>query len=116
MTYRDYLKTTLWGRTRRRKLKKSFKCQVCGSNDDILDVHHRYYEKQGEGILKKEKDMDLKVLCRSCHTLYHKYFGKRKMKLKYVDTIKNWIARGFEIEGAFKLVSKGKYRPEHLEA
>lgn len=67
MPYCDYLQTPEWQATRKRKLKQAnYKCQVCNTNGKTLDVHHRTYERRGN-----ERDADLIVLCRDCHSTFH---------------------------------------------
>lgn len=64
--YREYLKTAHWEETRKKALDRArHRCQACNSPDD-LHVHHRTYERRGE-----ERDDDLTVLCRSCHSRVH---------------------------------------------
>lgn len=67
MPYNDYLKTMHW------KIIKYFityranyKCQLCGTSKDILNVHHNTYKNRGE-----EKLEDLIVLCKKCHEKFH---------------------------------------------
>jgi hypothetical protein len=67
MTYRDYLCTEHWYSVRRNALAAAGRrCQLCNAADQVLDVHHRTYERLG-----KEKLSDLIVLCRSCHERHH---------------------------------------------
>lgn len=64
--YREYLKTAHWEETRKKALDRArHRCQACNTQDD-LHVHHRTYERRGE-----ERDDDLTVLCRSCHSRIH---------------------------------------------
>jgi 5-methylcytosine-specific restriction endonuclease McrA len=66
MPYKDYLETDHWKQLRKRKLRLSgYKCQICGSKED-LNVHHNTYENRG-----CEKDEDLVVLCNECHKKHH---------------------------------------------
>jgi 5-methylcytosine-specific restriction endonuclease McrA len=66
MPYRDYLKTQEWIRRRAVELKiVAYRCQVCNGGED-LQVHHRSYENLG-----CEKRVDLIVLCKHCHALFH---------------------------------------------
>lgn len=68
MPYSAYLQTPEWKARRQRHLKSSgYRCQVCNSPDQPIDVHHRTYERRGE-----EQFKDLIALCRSCHELFHK--------------------------------------------
>lgn len=67
MPYQEYLQTPEWQEKRKRALKKSdYRCQVCNTNSEQLNVHHRTYERRGDEI-----DSDLIVLCRSCHEKFH---------------------------------------------
>lgn len=68
MPYREYLLTPEWKERRQRHLKSAgYRCQVCNSDDKMLDVHHRTYERRGEELFK-----DLIVLCRTCHGIFHR--------------------------------------------
>ena len=68
LSYRDYLKTEHWQKTRQIALKLGkHECKVCCSKKH-LDVHHRTYERKG-----CERQEDLVVLCRSCHKIFHKH-------------------------------------------
>ena len=42
------------------------KCESCGQRGDVLDVHHKTYERLGF-----ELPEDLEVLCRTCHEVRH---------------------------------------------
>jgi 5-methylcytosine-specific restriction endonuclease McrA len=67
VSYQEYLHTDHWGSIRRNALEAADRrCQLCNATDQILDVHHRTYERLG-----KEKLSDLIVLCRSCHERHH---------------------------------------------
>jgi hypothetical protein len=66
MSYRLYLKTDHWKKTRSLALELGRnECRVCASKK-ALNVHHRTYERRGH-----EDQNDLIVLCRSCHALFH---------------------------------------------
>lgn len=70
MTYKDKLKHPKWQKTRLQVLERdSFKCCACGDKDNMLHVHHKYYEKG-----KDPWDYDLScflTLCEKCHKLGH---------------------------------------------
>ncbi len=69
MPYKEYLRTSHWKRRRAAKLRAAdHRCQLCNNGSGILDVHHRTYERLGE-----ELDEDLTVLCRDCHSTFHKH-------------------------------------------
>lgn len=65
--YKEYLETEWW-RERRKKTLDYYggRCAVCNSAG-LVDVHHRTYERLGQ-----ELDSDLIVLCRECHSRFHK--------------------------------------------
>jgi len=66
MDYQSYLKTQHWAKRRAKALKQSrHHCQLCGANYD-LHVHHNSYDRLGN-----ERDDDLVVLCRNCHSRFH---------------------------------------------
>jgi 5-methylcytosine-specific restriction endonuclease McrA len=66
--YEEYLLAPYWKHRRGEKLRTvGYRCQVCNSRSPPLDVHHRTYDRLG-----KELDEDLTVLCRNCHSNFHK--------------------------------------------
>jgi len=70
VVYKRYILSDTWKRkSRAAKYRVGYRCQVCNrsSDEDILDTHHRTYERLGY-----ELDEDLIVLCRRCHGLYEK--------------------------------------------
>lgn len=77
-TYREYINSADWKfRADQFKAAKNHKCEECGmSSDDYwagisrhqieLHVHHKHYRTLG-----REKQTDVRVLCRPCHRLEH---------------------------------------------
>jgi len=70
--YGDRRQTDAWNRQIRAIVlaRAGYKCTDCGRSDRILDVHHNTYRNYGQ-----EKLEDLTVLCRPCHTEWHKRWG-----------------------------------------
>jgi hypothetical protein len=67
MDYRLYLQTDHWARTRHYALDRAGRrCELCHEADEILNVHHKTYERRGF-----ELPEDLIVLCRQCHAKFH---------------------------------------------
>ena len=67
-SYEEYLHSPEWDRTRRAARRRAkHRCQVCNTSKKQLDTHHRTYERLGS-----ELPGDLIVLCRDCHTIFHK--------------------------------------------
>lgn len=72
MSYRDYLRTPEWRRTRAAALHRAGNaCSLDVTHTDELEVHHRTYERLGE-----ELSTDLVVLCRRCHRIHHSEHGR----------------------------------------
>ena len=73
VTYEDRRMTSFWTRRIRAIVHRraGYKCQLCGRSDGLLDVHHNNYDNYGQ-----EKLEDLVVLCRSCHSDFHRRQGK----------------------------------------
>ena len=72
MNYQEYLQSPTWQHFKRLALERAkYKCEKCGFKDQ-LDVHHLTYANLG-----KEKESDLRVLCRRCHKDAH-YFAEYK--------------------------------------
>ena len=66
-SYEAYLKTDHWLVMRQRMLLRAGRmCQRCFRTTLHLDVHHRDYRHLGA-----EREADLIVLCRECHTAEH---------------------------------------------
>ena len=64
--YNNYLKSEHWQDTRKKALRNGhYRCAICGSKNH-LQVHHLTYKN-----IYHEKDGDLKVLCKSCHSREH---------------------------------------------
>ena len=68
MPYQEYLQTIEWRERRTRHVESAgHACQVCNARNVQLNVHHRTYERRGAELYQ-----DLIVLCRDCHTLFHR--------------------------------------------
>lgn len=66
ITYQEYIKSHWWKALRSRIFKKrGRKCEVCRATK-CLQLHHLTYERMG-----RERESDLKILCRDCHKLTH---------------------------------------------
>lgn len=69
LEYREYLKSVHWMETKAAaKRRAGYKCQLCG-NKKYLQVHHNNYNNIGH-----EESQDLIVLCKYCHSKYHKKY------------------------------------------
>lgn len=64
--YREYFKDPKWQKKRLEVLSRDeFSCQACGSVEDTLHVHHRYYESGKKPW--EYSDEALVTLCERCH-------------------------------------------------
>ncbi len=69
-TYEIYLKSEVWRKIRKRVLEiRGKKCEGCGSIFR-LNVHHSIYSPS---ILNGESLDGLRVVCKDCHKLIHKF-------------------------------------------
>lgn len=69
MNYQEYIESPGWkSKAKYIKEHRGNKCQVCGISGKFmpLHVHHNNYDR-----IQKELDIDLVVLCRDCHKLFH---------------------------------------------
>jgi len=75
MPYSEFLKTPYWLAVAQRvKYDAKFRCQVCGSKEN-LNCHHRSYEYLGYEITHRS---ELICLCQNCHQLFHDATQKNK--------------------------------------
>lgn len=86
-TYWEKLKDPLWQKKRLEVLNdRNFRCEVCGSDDTTLHIHHKEYFK---GYEPWEYDLNqLAVLCDACHESLHDSFDNLK-----------WICSQAELDG-----------------
>lgn len=76
MDYYDFLETKYWKVISRYvKCRQNYKCQLCGSKDN-LNAHHRNYDRRGKE--HKYWQEDLIVLCQDCHEKFHNKGGEEK--------------------------------------
>lgn len=76
MPYSDFLRSAYWfGISHTLKARVGMRCQVCNSARSI-SVHHRTYDTHGKEHLYM---MDLVVLCKLCHGLFHGHASKDSM-------------------------------------
>lgn len=51
------------------------KCVICNGTDNLV-IHHKSYENNGH-----EKDDELSLLCKRCHSLFHKRTQVKKPRI-----------------------------------
>jgi 5-methylcytosine-specific restriction endonuclease McrA len=70
MTYQEKLKSPLWQKKRLEVMEwNGWQCRNCGSNKDMLTVHHFKYELEKEPWDYKKEE--LTCLCEICHKKVH---------------------------------------------
>lgn len=70
MEYNEQIKHPSWQRRRLEILSRdNFTCQICGSRDRALHVHHLVYEKGR--MIWDYPDSRLITLCEECHECEH---------------------------------------------
>lgn len=113
--YQEYLKSEHWTDVKKamRRLKSVPKCELCGTIDEMLDVHHISYENIGY-----ENQSDLCVLCHSCHKKVHeeginlKVIQDEKRK-KYYDNLFQYLSSGMGKEEAIMLANKNRNNDDY---
>lgn len=69
MEYLDFLKTPYWKAIAQQSKKKAgYRCELCGSNKNLI-THHKTYEHHGKEHLYWKQD--LICLCENCHKKFH---------------------------------------------
>lgn len=70
MEFKDQYRHPNWQKKRLEALESAhFVCQLCGSDEDTLHVHHKRYVK-GRKVWEYDKS-ELSVLCEGCHAEAH---------------------------------------------
>lgn len=70
-SYSDKLKSPKWQKKRLEILNlRGFKCELCGDEENQIQVHHRFYLK-GREPWQYDNDV-FQVLCENCHDKNHK--------------------------------------------
>ena len=83
-SYSEKLRDSRWQRKRLEVLNSAgFRCQSCGNTDEMLHVHHIYYEKDVDPW--DYPDEVYMVLCDICHDRWHKIKAKMDKSLCHVD-------------------------------
>ena len=82
--YLEYLQSITWKIFRRKIIKEQKNCFVC-KGVKVLQVHHLTYKR-----IYSERNTDVLVLCKSCHSAFHKF--TRKINLKAVKKFKQHIS------------------------
>lgn len=81
MNYKEQIKSPKWQKKRLEILSRdNFTCQICGSKDETLHVHHLSYT-QGKEIWDYPNE-NLITLCEFCHDTEH------ELKSNFYDIIR----------------------------
>jgi len=76
-TYWEKLQDPRWQQKRLEVMKeKDFHCELCGTNEITLNVHHKEYFKDKEPW--EYNNSQLSVLCKICHESLHDVFDLYK--------------------------------------
>lgn len=107
--YRKYLESKHWMLLRKLLVKKDSRCAICNEITNNLQLHHLSYERIGF-----EKEMDLLILCDSCHKLVHENGLKKipKSAIQNSETKRKRFKRVCENCRSFSVIKYcGKMRP-----
>ena len=85
--YKEHMSSDSWAKRKRLAFLIHGKaCQRCKSTCD-LTVHHKTYERLG----KEDVEIDLAILCKECHELYH-----MSHPVASIETTDFFIAKGVQ--------------------
>jgi 5-methylcytosine-specific restriction endonuclease McrA len=99
--YREYLKSDDWKKKRAKKNPQ--RCGVCASTEN-LDVHHIHYRN----LLDVEMS-DLRVLCRTCHSVFHELERSGKIHFKGESHLSRWETLKHAVKKARGLGTKNMF-------
>ena len=100
--YKAFLNTIYWKTVSEEvKRRAGYKCQLCGS-DENLNTHHRCYDHKGIEVLHMN---DLVCLCQKCHDHHHNGY----------DRIENLEIENMEVKRLKKVNEELVYKYKALE-
>jgi len=99
MGYKELLQTVQWQKKKNYILKRdNYTCSLCGNNEEMLSVHHNYYEP---GKKPWEYDNECYItLCSECHQYAHKAIAKISSIIAY-----KILKRGIDFIDVCKLLN-----------
>lgn len=99
MNYNNYINSKSWFLKKKEiYAQKGYFCERCGENrKGFINVHHKHYRTLGD-----ETKKDVAILCRNCHSEYHKVFGKEPDEF----TSNNFITWKFQPKTKKKIIIK----------
>jgi len=81
-----YNDSHVWKAVREEKLESTgYKCEICGGQPEIMQVHHLNYDRVGG----KELLEDLQSVCKSCHATLHGFIKPKEIKVDHDEINKN---------------------------
>lgn len=105
LSYEEQIKSPHWQKRRLQILQRdNFTCQICGSTEKTLHVHHLYYDK-GRMIWDYE-DKALVTLCENCHKEEHDPKGV----IDSLDAIRRYGFTNYEIMALIDYVISSEIR------
>lgn len=94
LKYEKFMKSAEWKQIKERLFKaRGMECEECGSYHN-LQVHHLNYKRFGG----KEKNSDLKVLCRKHHAEIHGLLDKTPKPVKNINYYRTIAIRRFKLK------------------
>nr|DAI47217.1 MAG TPA: NinG recombination protein [Caudoviricetes sp.] len=99
LSYNEQIKSPHWQKRRLQILQRdNFTCQICGSTEKTLHVHHLCYRKDAK--IWDYPDNTLITLCEDCHRMEHKMQSENDYSV--TNLINDLLISGFT---NFELVS-----------
>lgn len=99
LSYNEQIKSPHWQKRRLQILQRdNFTCQICGSTEKTLHVHHLCYRKDAK--IWDYPDNTLITLCEDCHSMEHEMQSENDYSV--TNLINDLLISGFT---NFELVS-----------
>lgn len=99
LSYNEQIKSPHWQKRRLQILQRdNFTCQICGSTEKTLHVHHLCYRKDAK--IWDYPDNTLMTLCEDCHRMEHEMQSENDYSV--TNLINDLLISGFT---NFELVS-----------
>ena len=112
IAYREKLKNPLWQKKRLFLLARdSWKCQMCGCENEMLSVHHRHYL-----VGRDPWDYPDELLVTLCDTCHKKEEQAADNAQEMLNTMHHWGVFNTEIIEIFNKVIENKIKEQSTHA
>ena len=98
--YQEHLRSPFWRELKAKVIRRrGNKCETCKCETCHLDLHHKHYKTFG-----RERQKDVKLLCRDCHVEEDKQRAIQGMISRALHRVDRGIESDFDLEVLSKTV------------